>query len=83
MNIGLFDIRRSQAFGLSDDQEKAELRTQRRFEAAAAEMRKAIEDVNASSALVEIEPSAFEDFLNDECPSADYWAERVAAARRG
>ena len=51
---------------------------QRRFFSAVAERRAAIDDVNTSSVVVEIEPSAFEEFLNDECPSPEYWDERVA-----
>lgn len=81
MTLGMFDFRNSRAVGMSDDQEREEVRTQRRLIAAIAEMRKAIEDVNDSSSVVEIEPSAFEDFLNDECPSAEYWAERLTQAR--
>lgn len=81
MTLGMFDFRSSRAAGISDEQELEELRAQRRLFTAIAELRNAIEDVNASSAVVEIEPSAFEDFLNDECPSAEYWAERLSQAR--
>jgi hypothetical protein len=48
---------------------------------ALAEMRAAIEDVNAISVLVELEPSAFEDFLNDEFPNEGYWDEKLSLAR--
>jgi hypothetical protein len=83
MTIGLFAIRQARAYGISDDQELEELRLQQRFQAAVAEMRKTIEDVNSSSVLVEIEPSSFDDFLSDECPDARYWSEKLEAARRG
>jgi hypothetical protein len=69
-------------FGLSDDQEAEELRAQRRLLAAIAEMQSAIADVNATSVLVEIEPSAFDDFVRDQCPSDRYWAEKISEARR-
>jgi hypothetical protein len=39
--------------------------------------------VNASSVVVEIEPSALDDFVNDELPAPGYWAERLALARHG
>jgi hypothetical protein len=69
--------------GISDDQFFQELRVRRRFEQAIDAMRSAIKDVNETSTLVEIEPSAFEDFLNDECPSHEYWAEKLSRARHG
>ena len=81
MTLGWFEIRQARAYGISDDQEQEELRAQRKFFAAVAEMRAAIENVNASSSLVEIEPTAFEDFLNDECPNARDWDEKLTAAR--
>ena len=67
---------------ISDDQFVQELRAERRLEEAINEMRRAIADVNKTSALVEIEPSAFEDFVSDECPDNDFWAERLSIARQ-
>ena len=67
---------------ISDDQFVQELRAERRLLEAIDEMRRAIADVNKTSTLVEIEPSAFEDFLNDECPSRDFWEETLSTARR-
>lgn len=82
MTLGLINFRNSRAV-LSDDQEGEELRVQRRLTAALSELRSAISDLNHASALVEIEPSALEDFINDECPSAEYWAEKIERARHG
>jgi hypothetical protein len=83
MTLGRWDFTNSSsAVSISDDQFVQELRTERRLLEAIDEMRRAIEDVNASSALVEIEPSAFDDFVNDECPSEEYWAEKLSAAHR-
>jgi hypothetical protein len=81
MTLGWLNTTGARAFGMSDDQEDDEFRVHRRSAAAIAEMKAAIEDVNASSVLVEIEPSAFEAFLNDECPTESYWAEKLAIAR--
>jgi hypothetical protein len=77
MTLGLFDFRYSQLQGLSDQQQTDEVEAQRRLVLAIAEMRLAIEVVNNSSVLVEIEPSAFEDFVSDECPDPTYWAEKL------
>lgn len=68
--------------GISDDQFVQELRAEQRLERAIDEMRRAIADVNKTSALVEIEPSAFDDFVNDELPDHDFWSERLSVARR-
>jgi hypothetical protein len=81
MTLGWSEFREALRIGISDDQLARELTAERRLKAAIAEMRRAIEEVNKSSALVEIEPSAFEDFVHDECPSDDYWAEMLYAAR--
>ena len=68
--------------GMSDDQLVQELRAEQRLKEAVEEMRRAIADVNKTSALVEIEPSAFDDFLSDEVPDHDYWAEKLSIARQ-
>jgi hypothetical protein len=81
MTLSWLNIREARAFGLSDDQEKDELRAQNRLAAAVAEMRAAIEDVNSSSVLVEIEPMSFENFVSDELPSAHYWRARLREAQ--
>lgn len=81
MTVSWLNIREARAFGLSDDQERDESRAQRRLNAAIAEMRAAIEDVNSSSVLVEIEPSAFENFISDEFPGREHWDEKLNAAR--
>ena len=83
MTLGMFSFNGARRIGISDDQERNELAAQRRFFAAEAEMRAAIDQVNASSVLVEIEPSAFTDFLNDECPTREYWNGKLADARYG
>jgi hypothetical protein len=82
MTLGQLDFTNGAITGISDDQFVQELRAERRLLAAIDEMRLAIADVNKSSALVEIEPSAFEDFVNDECPSATYWDEKLSMAHR-
>ena len=82
MTLGMFDFGRGRVVGIGDDQQREEHEAQKRLAAAVAEMRAAIEAVNHSSALVEIEPSAFDDFVSDELPSADYWGEKLAAALR-
>ena len=68
--------------GISDDQFVQELRAERRLEEAIDEMRRAIADVNKTSALVEIEPPAFDDFVSDECPDHNYWTEKLSIARQ-
>jgi hypothetical protein len=70
----------NRTFGTSDDQESDE-NALRRLAAAIVEMRGAIEDVNKTSVLVEIEPSAFEDFVHDQCPTSPHWWEKIRAAR--
>jgi len=82
MTLSWLNIREARVFGLSDDQEKDELQAQKRLAAAVAEMRAAIDEVNSSSVLVEIEPSAFEHFVSDELPSERYWGEKLSEARR-
>lgn len=80
MTLGFHYYRNARAGGISDDQKDHEFRAQRRFFDAVTEMRAAIEELNASSVVVEVEQSAFEDFLNDECPSPEYWADKLRDA---
>jgi hypothetical protein len=83
MTLGHWNFAGSRAVvGISDDQLAQEQRVERRLQAAIAEMRRAIDDVNKTSAVVEIEPSALEDFVSDECPDHDYWAEKLTKARQ-
>jgi hypothetical protein len=81
MTLGNFDISGSRHVGVSDDQRDRETAAQKRLEAAIKEMHAAVEFVNRNSALVEIEPSSFENLVHDEFPSADYWAEKLMIAR--
>jgi len=80
MTLSWPNIREARAFGLSDIQERDELRVQRRLTAAITESRAAIEDVNSSSILLEIEPSAFDNVVSDELSSDQYWAEELREA---
>jgi hypothetical protein len=83
MTLSLQDFRNARSLGIGDQQRDGELRAQRRLAAAIAELRLAIEDVNAISVVVEIEPSALDDFVNDELPAPGYWDEKLALARHG
>ena len=78
MNAGLFNFRGARPLGISEQQQDDEIRAQRRLTAAVSELRRAIEDVNASSVVVEIEPSALEDFVTDELPAPIYWDEKLS-----
>ena len=80
--LELADFRRAHFAGLSDEQQRHEMAAQRRLAEAIAQMRAAIDELNSSSVLVEIEPSAFDDFVSDECPSPEYWAEKLSMALR-
>ena len=68
--------------GISDDQFLQELRAEHRLKEAIDEMRRAIADVNKTSALVEVEPTAFDDFVSDECPDHNYRNEKLSMARQ-
>ena len=82
MTLGRMSFTKSATAGMSDDQLVQELRAEQRLKEAVDEMRRAIADVNKTSALVEIEPSAFDDFVSDEVPDHDYWSEKLSIARQ-
>ncbi len=82
MTLGLFDFRNARPASMSDDQYERERKAQKRLRAAIAEMRAAVDYVNENSAVVEIEPSSFDNLVHDEFPSDEYWAEKLLAARR-
>jgi ABC-type phosphate/phosphonate transport system ATPase subunit len=81
MTLGNFDFSKFHHVGISDEQYARELRAEKRLAAAIAEMKAAIGYVNQQSALVEIEPSSFENLIHDEFPSEEYWAEKLFMAR--
>jgi len=83
MTVGFQGFRSARSLGITDQQRDDEIRSQRRLETAIAELRHAIADVNASSVVVEIEPSALDDFVSDELPTPGYWDEKLALARHG
>jgi hypothetical protein len=83
MTLGRMSFKKGTVTDISDEQFVQELRAEHRLREAAEELRRAIADVNMTSALVEIKPSAFVEFLNDECPGADFWAEKLLRARHG
>ena len=83
MTPGLQDFINTRSLGIGDQQRDDEFRAQRRLATAIAELRLAMEDVNALSVVVEIEPSALDNFVNDELPTPRYWDEKLVLARHG
>lgn len=69
--------------GISDEQTEREHRAAARLWKAIIEMELAIDEVNTLSCLVEVSGQAFQDFVHDEIPSRQGWAEKINAARRG
>lgn len=69
--------------GMSDAQLEREHEVSARLWKAMCEMALAIDAVNTLSAVVQIDPQAFQDFVHDEVPSRLSWLEKINAARRG
>lgn len=69
------------AYSMSDDQLRLERKVQDRLFKAVAELKSAVADVNAGSAVQYIAVSALEGFIHDEIPDLAQWDERIAKAR--
>lgn len=66
--------RHAEAMGLmSDWQRRTEEKTLARYRAALAELRAALQDVDAGSMLVRVDLEVFENFVHDELPKHDLW----------
>lgn len=69
--------------GLSDAQLANELAAKEKLANAVEDMWRAIAAVNYASAVVKIDCHAFSEFIHDELPSAEGWAEKITEARNG
>lgn len=67
---------------MSDDQLSNEYAAQKALAAGIEAMWQAIRAVNIGSAVMTIDPKAFENFIHDELPTERAWDEGISIARR-